>query len=686
MKPITRSMLALAAFTLTGPLSAQVDPADQGTQTADIASPDGSIKVIAGTDNDGRISYQVTRDGKPIIAPSTLGFLFTDAPSMQRNFKLVGHETRDFDETWQQPWGERTNIRNHYRELKLRFQETTALARVLVVTFRVYNDGLGFRYEFPDQPNLKHANIDDELTEFNVASPGTAWWIPAGDWNRYEYLYHATPIDAVATAHTPITMRLEDGTHLSFHEAALVDYSGMWFRRIEGQRFRSTLSPSSRGPRVSRDAPFTTPWRMIQIAADAPGLANSSLELNLNEANKLGDVSWVKPFKYIGIWWAMHLDKATWEAGPRHGATTAETRRYIDFAAKHGFKEVLVEGWNVGWNSHWFGDGSAFSYTQPYPDYDLKALAAYAKAKGVRLIAHNETGGGIYDYEKQMDAAFALYHSLGIDSIKTGYVADAGGLQDRDADGKLRMEWHDGQRSAQHHLKVVIDAAKYHLAVDAHEPIKDTGLRRTYPNWVSREGARGMEYNAWGTPPNPPEHVPMLVFTRLLSGPMDYTPGVLSLVGKGGRPINSTLARQLALYVVIYSPVQMAADLPENLEKYPAELKFIEQVPVDWSDSIVVNGAVGDYATVARKDRNSNDWYLGAVTDEQARTEPVLLDFLDAGRTYTATIYRDGPDADYAKDSRHSIVIETRKVKKGDILTVPLAPGGGYAVRLAAGK
>lgn len=680
MKLMTRPWIALAALGLAAPLAAQQDNA------AHVTSPDGHIAVTLTTDGEGRIRYAVDRDGRAVIAPSSMGFLLTDAMPMTRDFKLIDQQSREVDESWDQPWGERTHIRNHYRELKARFQETTALARVLIVTFRVYDDGLGFRYEFADQPNLKTVNIADEMTEFTVAQPGTAWWIPGGDWNRYEYLYNTTPIDAVATAHTPITMKLADGTHLSFHEAALVDYAGMWFRRIDGQRFRSTLSPSSRGPRVTRQAPFNTPWRMIQIAADAPGLANSSLELNLNEPNKLGDVSWVKPFKYVGIWWAMHLNQKTWELGPNHGATTAETRRYIDFAAKHGFRGVLVEGWNVGWNSHWFGDGSAFDYSKPYPDYDLKALAAYAAKKHVRLIAHNETGGGIADYEKQMDAAYALYQSLGIDSIKTGYVADAGGLQDRDPDGTLRMEWHDGQRSAQHHLKVVIDAASHHIAVDAHEPIKDTGLRRTYPNWVSREAARGMEYNAWGNPGNPPEHVPMLVFTRLLSGPMDYTPGVLSLTGRDGRSIASTLARQLALYVVIYSPIQMIADLPENLDKYPREMKFLEQVPTDWSQSIVLNGEVGQYTSIARKDRASNDWYLGAVTDSKARTVPVTLDFLDAGRSYTATIYRDGADADFAKDSRHSIVIETRVVKKGDTLAIPLAPGGGYAVRMAAGK
>jgi alpha-glucosidase len=433
---------------------------------------------------------------------------------------------------------------------------------------------------------------------------------------------------------------------------------------------------------VRRAAPFATPWRTLQIASDAPGLYMSDLILNLNEPNKLGDVSWVHPFKYVGIWWGMHLGTKTWSSGPKHGATTAETRRYIDFAAANGFRGVLVEGWNKGWDGDWFANGKDFSFTEAYPDFDIVALAAYAKKKGVHLVGHHETAGNIAVYEKQLGAALDLYAKLGIDAVKTGYVADAGGVQALGEDGRIHFEWHDGQVQARHHLRVVEEAAKRHIAVNAHEPIKDTGLRRTYPNWVSREGARGMEYNAWGEPPNPPEHEVNLVFTRMLGGPMDYTPGVLSLTGAGGKRIQSTVARQLALYVVLYSPIQMAADLPENYAKHLKPFQFIKDVPVDWSDTRVLNGEVGDYATIARKDRNSDDWYLGAITDEEPRVLQASLSFLDEGRKYYATIYRDGKDAGFEGDGQ-SLEIETRPVSRYDTLQLKLAPGGGQAIRIS---
>ena len=469
--------------------------------------------------------------------------------------------------------------------------------------------------------------------------------------------------------------------HLSIHEAALVDYSGMDLRRVQGRVFKATLMPSSTGPKVTRDAPFTTPWRVIMIAPDAPALYKSAqIILNLNEPNRLGDVSWVKPMKYVGIWWAMHLDQATWNSGPKHGATTANAKRMIDFAAANGFKGVLVEGWNKGWDGPWFGNGWDFSFTQWYPDFDLPAVAAYANSKGIALIGHHETAGNIANYEKQMGPAFDLYQRLGIHNVKTGYVADAGGIQALGADGKIHFEWHQGQVMVRHHLKVVTEAAKRHITVDAHEPVKDTGLRRTYPNWVSREGERGMEYNAWGEPKNPPEHEANLVFTRMLSGPMDFTPGILSLMGKGNTPILSTLAKQLALYVVIYSPIQMAADLPENYEKNPAAFQFIKDVAVDWDDTRVLAGEVGDLAVFARKARNSPEWFLGAVGDEQERHFDVSLSFLDRGQRYEAQIYRDGDTADYRTNPR-SIAIEKRIVTAADRLAERIAPGGGTAVR-----
>lgn len=660
-----------------------VSPAAFAAAVASQTSPGGVLKVEISLGNEGHAFYSVTRRGQPVIDASRLGFLLTDAPKFERNLALAAQSTASHDDTWEQPWGERRYVRNHYNELRVTLQEKIAPARKLDVVFRVYDDGLGFRYEFPQQPALTTVNIGDELTEFAVAERATAWWIPAGEWNRYEYLYNKTGLDEVGQAHTPITVRTESGLHIAFHEAALVDYSSMWLRRVTGQRLKSTLSPSSSGARVSRTAPFNTPWRTMQIADSAAGLAMSDLILNLNEPNRLGDVSWVKPFKYVGVWWGMHLGTESWASGPMHGATTANTKRYIDFAAKHGFRGVLVEGWNKGWDGDWFANGADFSFTESYPDFDLEQVTAYAKSKGVHLIGHHETSGNIANYERQLTAALDLYARLGVDSVKTGYVADAGGIQAIGPDGKPRFEWHDGQAMSRHHLKVVTEAAKRHIAVNPHEPIKDTGLRRTYPNWVAREGARGMEYNAWGDPPNPPEHELNLVFTRLLAGPMDFTPGVLSLVGKNGQRIQSTLAKQLANYVVIYSPIQMAADLPENYEKHLSPFQFIEDVPTDWSDTQVLSGEVGDFVTIARKDRNSNDWYLGAVTDEQARSLDVALDFLDAGRRYTAQIYRDGDDADWQR-APFSIVIEKRPVKRGDRMTLRLGSGGGQAIRFVA--
>lgn len=651
---------------------------------ASIASPGKVLAVAVELDGDGRPSYSITRNGKPVIAPSRLGFILTDAPKLERNFVFVSAETRTFDETWEQPWGEWRFIRNHYNELRVHLKEKLAPERRLDIVFRVYDDGVGFRYEFPDQAVLHDVRIAEELTEFAVVDPATAWWEVGGEWNRYEQLYQHTRLDQVSQAHTPLTVKTDKGLYIAFHEAALVDYSAMWLRRVDGQRLKTVLSPSAQNAaKVTRTAPFVTPWRTMIIADRAAGLYMSHLELNLNETNKLGDVSWFKPYKYIGIWWGMHIGDWTWSSGPKHGATTEHTKQYIDFAAANGFKEVLVEGWNYSWDSDWFANGHDLSYTKPYADFDIEAIAAYARQKGVKIVGHHETFGNVANYEAQLPDALDMLERLGYDSIKTGYVADAGGLRVQGADGKTYYEWHDGQVSARHHLKVVTEAAKRHIAVDDHEPIKDTGLRRTYPNWVAREGARGQEYNAWGNPPNPPNHEANLVFTRMLAGPFDFTPGVLSLTGKNGQKIQNTAAHQLAMYVVIYSPIQMAADLPENYAKYLGAFQFIKDVPTDWSDTRVLNGEPGEYATIARKDRNSEDWYLGAVGDNTKRTLKIKLDFLDKAGRYKAQIYRDGKDADWDKNP-HAITVETRPVKSGDTLTLVLARGGGAAIRFVA--
>jgi alpha-glucosidase len=674
----------LCAFAV--PAIAQgVDQAPQKSDAlASVSSPSGILTVDITLNPEGRVGYRVSRLGKPIIADSRLGFLFTDAPEMLRNFQVAEQSQRSFDETWEEPWGEYRTIRNRYNELTISFDEKAWLKRRMTVVFRVYDDGIGFRYELPSRPNFTQANIADELTEFNLAEPGTAWWDEAQEWNREEYLYRHTPIEEIGFAQTPLTVRTASGLHLSFHEAALVDYSGMDLRRVHDRLLKATLMPSSTGAKVSRALPLATPWRVAMIAPDAPSLYKSAqIILNLNEPNKLGDVSWFKPMRYVGIWWDMHLDRKTWSSGPKHGATTKYAKRWIDFAAKNGFGGVLIEGWNKGWDGDWFGTGWDFSFTEAYPDFDLAEVARYARSKGVGIIGHHETAGNIDNYEKQLDAALDLYQRLGIHAVKTGYVADAGGIQALGPDGKIHFEWHQGQAMVNHHLKVVSEAAKRHIVVNPHEPVKDTGLRRTYPNWVSREGQRGLEYNAWGEPKNPPEHEANLVFTRMLSGPMDFTPGILSLKGKNKTDIPSTLAKQLALYVVIYSPIQMAADLIENYQANPATFKFIKQVAVDWDDTRMLAGDVGDLAVFARKTRGKDEWFLGAVGDENERRFDVALDFLPSGHRYRAEIYRDGDDADYRTNPR-SIVMEQRTVTSADRLAVRIAPGGGTAVRFVA--
>ena len=672
--------VVLAIMALCTPALAQTVPPAPAT----VSSPDGTLSVSVTTDGDGRPSYAVTRSGQPVIAPSRLGFILTDAPKLERNLVVTAEVPTDHDDTWEQPWGERRFIRNHYRELRVHLRERTALARSFDVVFRVYDDGLGFRYEFPEQAALPVLNIGSELTEFNIAEDGEAWWIPSHEWNREEYLYHRTPIEEASGTQTPLTMKLDSGLHISIHEAALVDYAGMNLRRAEGRRFVADLTPGFTNAAVERTAPFPTPWRTIQISETAGGLVESSLILNLNEPNAIGDVSWFKPMKYIGIWWEMHLDKATWASGPRHGATTGNTRRYIDFAAANGFGGVLVEGWNVGWDGDWFGNGSDYSFTQPYPDFDLEGLAAYGRERGVQLVGHHETGGNAFHYEQQMADAFALNQRLGITTVKTGYVADAGGVQVRGPDGQSTFAWNESQAMARHHIAVLEAAAAHHVAINPHEPIKDTGLRRTYPNWVSREGARGMEFNAWGQPGNPPEHEVNLVFTRLLAGPMDFTPGIFGMATRSPDGVATTWAKQLALYVTIYSPIQMAADLPENYEANPGPFQFIKDVAVDWDETRVLNGEIGDYVTIVRKERGGREWFLGSITDENPRVLGAALTFLEPGVRYRAEIYRDGPHASWRDGdgmSRTDIVIEQQEVTAADILTLRLAPGGGQAIR-----
>lgn len=652
-----------------------------------VTSPDGTLSVTLEATGDGGVTYRVDRQGAAVIAPSRLGFRFRNEPAFEKGLVIRDAVRDSVDETWEQPWGERRFVRNHYNELSVTMAENVTHVtdgRDMTVTFRVYDDGVGFRYE-DTRGVFTGAEIMDELTEFAFAEQATAWWIKSREFNRYEYIYRETPLEEVTIAHTPITLRTASGLHISLHEAALVDYAGMSLLHRDDQTFEADLVPWSDGAKVKIEGPFKTPWRTLQITETATGLLDSNLIINLNEPNKLGDVSWVEPGKYVGIWWGMHLGVNTWGSGPKHGATTTETMKYIDFAAKNGFSGVLVEGWNEGWDGDWFNNWNLMNFTKAYPDFDFDKLAAYARDKGVRIIGHHETSGGVTNYENQMAEAFDLYERMGVRQVKTGYVADAGEIA-REEDGKVFFEWHDGQYMARHHEKVLVEAAKRKISINAHEPIKDTGLRRTYPNWISREGARGMEYNAWGSPPNPPSHTATIPFTRMLSGPMDFTPGIFDLHYEREQPDNrveTTLAKQLALYVVIYSPIQMAADLPENYEARPEPFQFIRDVPTDWADSRALTGAIGEHATFARKDRNSDDWYLGSVTNEEARTLSVPLDFLEEGRPYEAQIYRDGDDADWDTNP-YAMVIEKKRVTATDTMALKMAAGGGIAIRFKA--
>lgn len=641
-------------------------------------SPNDRICFVLTTENQVA-TYRVELDGEDVIAPSRLGFMLRGAGKWENGMQLGADSRRSYRGTWEQPWGESRLVTDNYNELTVPMIEAGKTRRVIHLTARVFDNGVGFRFTFPDQAQLADVMIDEELTEFVIAGEAEAWWIPGGEWNRYEYIYNNTPANQVSTAHSPITFRRTDGLHVAIHEAALSDYSGFWLQRIDGQRYRTRLAPSSDPWKVRRAAPFDTPWRTILIAKDTTQLyAASDIILNLNEPNRLGDVSWVKPHKYVGIWWGMHLDQWSWNDGPRHGATTVNALRYIDFAAEHGFGSVLIEGWNKGW---WSESGRNFKFAEAYPDFDMARIAAYAKAKGVEIMGHHETAGNAGLYERELEAAYDYYESYGVHSLKTGYVADAGGVLREDPDGTEQWEYHDGQFMARHHVLVAQRAAAHTIAVNAHEPIKDTGLRRTWPNLLTREGSRGTEYNAWGDPPNPPSHEPTLLFTRMLSGPFDLTPGIVSLEGRNGRPIPNTLVRQLADYVVIYSPLQMAADLPENYLKHPNALAFIKQVPVDWEQSRVLSGQIGEFAVVARQRRGGKDWWVGGVTDGLQREALIDLSFLDSNKAYTAEIWRDGPGGGINGD-RFAMVREKRQVTSADTLTVVMEPGGGLGISL----
>jgi alpha-glucosidase len=668
------------------PLALVLAAATSAQAQVQVASPDGRNRVTVAIQQ-GKLYYALERDGRPLLMPSLLGFEFRGAPPLLDSLRIVDTTRQTVDDTWTQPWGEVARVRDHHNELKIALAELAAPNRRFTVAFRVFDDGVGFRYEFPDQPNLGAFEMTEELTEFAMADDARAWWIPSNRprLDRSEMLYSSSPVSVIDSIQTPLTMETRDGkTFVVIHEANLVDYARMNLRgaRMENRTLHAALAPYADGVKVRGRTPFVTPWRTIQVADRVTDLSPSVLGLNLNPPSVIPNTSWIKPMKYVGIWWGMHINTMTWSSGPKHGATTANAKRYIDFAAANGLGGVLVEGWNLGWDGNWIQNRNAFSFTQAYPDYDLPEVARYAHQKGVKLIVHNETSGGIDNYERQMDSAFALYHSLGLDAIKSGYVTD------------LTSEGHShhGQVMVRHYRHVIEKAAQYGIMLDVHEPIHDTGERRTYPNMMSREGARGQEYNAWGGEGgNPPEHETILFFTRLLAGPMDFTPGIFDILierGQGERGarrpwesrVRTTLAKQLALYVVLYSPLQMAADLPENYVHQPA-FQFIRDVAVDWDTTRVLAGKIGDYVVVARRERAGPSWFIGAITDEEARTFDIPLSFLTPGRRYVAEVYADGPGANWLTNPL-PVTISRRPVTAATRLHIALARGGGQAIRI----
>lgn len=640
-----------------------------------LTSPDGHLRVTVGLKG-GKPYYMVERDGKAVVNRSYLGFILGDG-AFDDNFKMVGKTRDSKNETWTQPWGEDRIVQNHYNELRVKLQQADKRQRQLNVVFRAFNDGFGFRYEFPKQRNLGEFRIMDEKTQIAMPTDAPAWTEPTNGTKYYEAVWTKDLLSRKDTVNTPITVEVNDSLYMAIHEANLTDYASLNYtpRHTDGAAVTlvTALTPWSNGVKVYAKAPFVSPWRTIVITKKAGDLITSKLMLNLNEPCKIKDTSWITTGKYVGIWWGMHMKDYTWAQGPKHGATTANTKRYIDFAAKHGLQAVLVEGWNYGWDGDWTKEGDKFSFTKAYPDYDLEGLQKYALGKGVRLVAHNETGGAAKNYENQLDSAFALYERLGIRAIKTGYVNSM--MDDK--------EDQHSQYGIRHYRKVIETAAKYHLMVINHEPAMPSGLCRTYPNLMSGEGMRGQEYNAWSDDGgNPPYHVCVLPFTRGLAGSMDFTPGIFNFTNKAVPKTHpqTTLVKQLAEYILLYSPWQMAADMIENYENQPG-FTFIESVPTDWEKSLVLNAEIGKYVTIARKDKASDDWYVGSATDAEARNLVLDLSFLDDGKEYVAEIYADGDGADY-RTNPYPLKYDRIKVTKNSTLSLHLAPSGGAAIRI----
>ncbi len=642
------------------------------TKEYSLSSPNGETTLSFMLTEEGVPTYSVTKKSNTILLPSPLG-VRTSKAELTHKFHIVNIQTSSLDETWEQVWGEETTVRNHYNEVAITLQNDQA--QQLLIRFRAFDDGVAFRYEYPAKQNDSLV-ILDECTEYHFAEDAHIWTMPY-DVQYYESLWTRSALTELKdTVCSPVTLELADGSYIALHEANLTDYAAVNFAPIAGKTILTTyLTPWSTGEKVFGVHNQTvSPWRTIILADDLNELAMSRIMLNLNEPCKIEDTSWIQPMKYIGIWWGMHMEKYTWSQGKKHGATTANTKAYIDFAAAHNMGGVLVEGWNYGWDGDWSANGDKFSFTKPYPDFDIDYLTDYAAKKGVKLIGHHETGGSTLNYEAQLDSAYAFYNKYGIVDVKTGYVNAV-------LDGK---ELHKSQYGVRHYRKVIETAAKYHITIDNHEPVMPTGLQRTYPNLMTQEGVRGQEWDAWSTDGgSPAEHTCVMPFTRGLAGPMDFTFGTFHFENTvhPQTHVHATIAKQLALYVVIYSPLQMASDLPEHYEGKPA-FAWIEQVPVDWQKSIVLDGKIGDYVITARQDKHSSDWYVGAITDENPRTLTLdLSQFLEVDRQYQLTIYADAPEAD-CETNPTPVDISTQIVNGDEELTLYLAPGGGCAIRV----
>ena len=689
-----------------------------------VKSPNGNVVVSFSLVDNGVPTYQVSYKGKPVIKQSRLGLELTPSnndgikpedTNLMNGFKVTNTETSSFKEVWKPVWGETSSILNHYNEMAVSLTQEHP-NRTIIVRFRVYNDGMGLRYEFPRQSNLGYFIIKDEHTQFAMAGDHTAWWLP-GDYDTQEYETVTSKLSEIRSkmksavtdntsqttfsdtgVQTSLQMKTSDGLYINLHEAACVNYPTMHLNLDDKNMvFESWLTPDAQGNKAYMQAPRTTPWRTVIVSDDARDMLSSNLILNLNEPCQYDDTSWIKPVKYCGVWWEMIVGRKSWsytdefpaveigvtdfsKAKPngRHGATTAEVKRYIDFAAKNGLDQVLVEGWNIGWED-WFGHSKfkVFDFQTPYPDFDIKALNEYAHSKGVKLMMHHETSASVMNYERYMQDAYKLMNKYGYNSVKSGYVGNI----------IPRGEHHYGQVMNNHYLHAVTEAAKHKIMVNAHEATRPTGLCRTYPNLIGNESARGTEYEAFGG--SNPDHTVILPFTRLQGGPMDYTPGIFETQLKNWSSnqsyVHTTLAGQLALYLVMYSPLQMAADLPEHYEKYSDAFQFIKDVAVDWDDSKYIEAEPGDYITVARKAKGTDNWFIGGKCDENGHKAVIKLDFLDKGKTYECTIYSDAADADYEKNPKAYSIIR-KQVKRGDVLKINEARGGGFGVSLFVKK